>query len=89
MYNGETLLAEGNEVGWMALAPLISTHRCPSSTDHRIERVEIGSINADIEQTRLKIRAFELDHLSPSEIARSRTSRLRSLQWNPATKKKP
>jgi phosphate transport system permease protein len=67
VYDGETLLADGNEAGWIALAPLLTTTEALHRQITKIERVEIGSINADIEQTRLKIRAFELDHLSPSK----------------------
>jgi phosphate transport system permease protein len=60
IYKGETLQAEGNEAGWIALAPLISTTNALQQQITRIERVEIGSINTDIEQARLKIRAFEM-----------------------------
>jgi phosphate transport system permease protein len=60
IYKGETLQAEGNEGGWIALAPLISTTNALHQQIARIERIEIGSINADIEQARLKIRAFEM-----------------------------
>ena len=61
VYNGETRLAEGNEAGWSALAPLISITDDLHRQITRIEKIEIGSINADIEQVRLKIRAFEMD----------------------------
>ncbi|MGH7217419.1 MAG: phosphate ABC transporter permease PstA [Nitrospiraceae bacterium] len=64
VYNGEKLLAEGNEAGWTALAPLINTTDTLHRQITRIEKIEIGSINADIEQVRLKIRAFELEHSS-------------------------
>ena len=64
VYNGETLLAEGNEGGWIALAPLISTANDLHQQITRIEQNEIGSINADIEQARLKIRAFEIGNSS-------------------------
>ncbi|MEO6308088.1 MAG: phosphate ABC transporter permease PstA, partial [Nitrospiraceae bacterium] len=60
VYNGETLLAEGNEPGWIALAPLIDTTNALHQQITRIERVEIGSINTDIEQARLKIRTLEI-----------------------------
>jgi phosphate transport system permease protein len=62
VYNGETLLAEGNEAGWTALPPLISATNALHQQITRIERIEIGSINAEIEQARLKIRALEMDH---------------------------
>ena len=61
VYNGETLLAEGNEAGWMALTPLIRAINALHQQITRIERVEIGSIHAEIEQARLKIRALEID----------------------------
>ena len=60
VYKGETLQTEGNEAGWMALAPLISAANALHQQIDRIERIEIGSINTDIEQARLKIRALEL-----------------------------
>jgi phosphate transport system permease protein len=64
VYNGERPLAEGNDAGWIALAPLIDTTIVLHQQITRIERVEIGSINADIEQVRLKIRAFEMENPS-------------------------
>ena len=64
VYKGETLQAEGNDAGWIALAPLIDTTMALHQQITRIERVEIGSINADIEQVRLKIRAFEMENPS-------------------------
>jgi phosphate transport system permease protein len=64
VYKGETLQAEGNEAGWIALAPLIDTTIALHQQITQIERVEIGSINADIEQVRLKIRAFEMENPS-------------------------
>ena len=71
VYRGETLLVEGNEAGWVALAPLISTTDVLHRQINRIEKVEIGAINADIEQARLKIRAFEID-ASPAPDTRER-----------------
>ena len=67
VYKGESLQAEGNEDGWIALATLISTTNALHQQITRIEKIEIGSINADIEQARLKIRAFEMGN-SPSPI---------------------
>lgn len=64
VYKGETELAEGNEAGWLALVPLISTTDDLHRQITRIEKVEIGTINADIEQVRLKIRAFEMENPS-------------------------
>jgi phosphate transport system permease protein len=71
LYKGETLLAEGNEGAWIALAPLISTTNTLHQQITRIENIEIGSINADIEAARLKIRAFEMGNpSSPSPSTR-------------------
>lgn len=61
VYSGEKLLAEGNEAGWRALGPLISSTDALHRQIKRIEQFEIGAINADIEQLRLKIRAVEMD----------------------------
>jgi phosphate transport system permease protein len=61
VYSGEKLLAEGNEAGWTALGPLISSTDALHRQIKRIEQFEIGAINADIEQLRLKIRAVEMD----------------------------
>ena len=60
VYKGETLQTEGNEEGWIALAPLLSITNDLHRQITRIETVEIGTINADMEQARLKIRALEL-----------------------------
>ena len=60
VYKGETLQAEGNDAGWSALAPLIDSTNALHQQITQIERIEIGSINSDIEQTRLKIRALEM-----------------------------
>ena len=71
LYKGETLLAAGNEGGWIALAPLISTTNALHQQITRIENIEIGSINAEIESARLKIRAFEMGNpSSPSPSTR-------------------
>lgn len=67
VYKGETLLAEGNEGGWIALAPLIRTANDLHQQITRIEGNEIGSINADIEQARLKIRALEIGNSSAAD----------------------
>jgi phosphate transport system permease protein len=60
VYKGETLQAEGNDSGWIALAPLIDATNTLHEQITRVERVEIGSINTDIEQARLKIHVLEL-----------------------------
>ncbi len=62
VYSGEKLLAEGNEAGWTALGPLISSAEDLHRQIKQIEQFEIGAINADIERLRLKARAFESEH---------------------------
>lgn len=69
VYKGETVLAEGNEAGWLALVPLISTTDELHRQITRIEKVEIGAINAEIEQVRLKARALDMG--SPSSLRES------------------
>ena len=68
VYRGEAIQAEGNEAGWIALDPLISTANDLHRQITRIEKFEIGSINADIEQARLKIRGFEIGHSSAPDM---------------------
>ena len=66
IYKGETIQAEGNEGGWIALAPLINAANDLHNQIDRIEKIEIGSINADIEKTRLEKRsskAMENGHI--------------------------
>ncbi len=70
VYKGETLQVEGNDAGWMVLAPLINATNALHQQIARIETIEIGAINAEIEQARLKIRAFEMENFpSPSSLA--------------------
>lgn len=59
IYKGETVLVDGNDGGWIALAPLIEAANDLHQQIDRIEKIEIGSINADIEKARLKIRALD------------------------------
>ena len=66
VYKGEELQAEGNDAGWLALGPLITAANALHQQITRIETTEIGAINSDIEQARLKIRALGMVHaLSP------------------------
>ena len=60
VYKGETLQAEGNDGGWIALASRINLANDLHQQITRIEQIEIGAINAEIEQMRLKIRAYEM-----------------------------
>jgi phosphate transport system permease protein len=59
IYKGETIQIEGNEGGWIALAPLINAANDLHNQIDRIEKIEIGSINADIEKARLKKRSSD------------------------------
>jgi phosphate transport system permease protein len=52
--------AEGGETGWKALLPLVEYANQLHAQIYRIERVEIGEINTEIERARLKIRALEM-----------------------------
>jgi phosphate transport system permease protein len=64
VYRGESVQAEGNEAGWTALAPLIDAANDLHQQITKIEKIEIGSINTDIEQARLKIRALDIGNSS-------------------------
>ncbi len=60
IYKGDTKYSEGGELGWKTLLPLVKQADALHGQIYRIERVEIGAINADIERARLNIRALEL-----------------------------
>ena len=60
IYKGETRQIEGNAEGWIALAPLVNVTNDLHAQISRIETIDIGEINAEIEQGRLKIRASEM-----------------------------
>ena len=60
IHKGETPHAEGSDIGWTVLLPLVDRANEVHGMIDRIERVEIGEINAEIEKARLKIRALEL-----------------------------
>ena len=79
VYQGESILAEGNENGWVALGPLISTTNALHEQISRIEQVEIGSINGDIERARLKIRSIELERpLTPDTTGKGHIENLKA-----------
>jgi len=79
VYQGESLLAEGKENGWTALAPLIRTTNTLHEQISRVEKVEIGSINGDIERARLKIRSIELERsLTPDTTGRGEIENLKA-----------
>jgi phosphate transport system permease protein len=57
---GDARHAEGGELGWKALLPLVEQANDLHARIYRIEKVAIGEINAEIERARLNIRALEL-----------------------------
>ena len=57
---GEAPFAEGGDVGWNALLPLVERANELHARIDRIERIEIGAINGEIERARLQIRAAEM-----------------------------
>ncbi len=61
IHKGETPHTEGSDIGWHALLPLVDQANAVHARIDRIERVEIGAINAEIEQARLQIRALEMN----------------------------
>lgn len=61
IHRGETPHAEGSDIGWNALLPLVDQANEVHARIYRIERIEIGEINAEIEQARLQIRAVEMN----------------------------
>lgn len=61
IHQGETLYAEGSDIGWNALLPLVDQANDLHARINRIERVEIGEINAAITQAQMKIRALEMN----------------------------
>ena len=79
VYQGELLLAEGNENGWVALIALVSTTNALHEQISRIEKVDIGSINGDIERARLKIRSIELERsLTPDTTRKGQIENLKA-----------
>jgi len=60
IYKGDTPYSEGGELGWKTLLPMVEQANALHRQIYRIERVEIGEMNADIERARLKIHALEL-----------------------------
>ena len=61
IHRGETPHVEGSDIGWNALLPLVDQANDVHARIYRIERIEIGEINAEIEQARLQIRAMEMN----------------------------
>ncbi|HLG44343.1 MAG TPA: phosphate ABC transporter permease PstA [Nitrospirales bacterium] len=57
---GETPHAEGTDTGWNTLLPLVGQANDVHARIYRIERIEIGEINAEIEQARLRIKKLEM-----------------------------
>ncbi len=57
---GDTVLSTGADPVWQALQPLVAKAHADRNRIRRIERDEIGAINAEIEAERLALRAAEL-----------------------------
>jgi phosphate transport system permease protein len=80
IYKGDAQYSEGDEHGWKTLLPLVEQANALHGQIYRIERVEIGAMNADIEKARLKIRALELKSApSPSPLPPGERDRVRGL----------
>ncbi|HZC67463.1 MAG TPA: phosphate ABC transporter permease PstA [Nitrospirales bacterium] len=60
IYKGDMPSSEGGELGWKTLLPLVEQANALHAQIYKIEKVEIGEINAEIERSRLKIRSLEL-----------------------------
>ena len=65
-------VVEGN-AAWQALPPILKETNALHAQIARIERQDIGAINAEIERTRLKIRRLELT-ATPTTIPSSRVN---------------
>jgi phosphate transport system permease protein len=65
VYRGDEQIAKGNESSWQALLPLINEANELRARILRIERVDIGAINTEIERMRLKMRRLELKRSPP------------------------
>ncbi len=57
---GDTVLSTGADPVWQALQPLVAKAAADRNRIRRLERDEIGAINAEIEAERLALRAAEL-----------------------------
>ncbi|MDO8547988.1 MAG: ABC transporter permease subunit, partial [Nitrospirales bacterium] len=57
---GDARYAEGSDIGWKTLLPMVEQANALHARIYRIEKVAIGEINAEIERARLNIRALEL-----------------------------
>ena len=74
--DGDKEIASGVDGVWQALQPLMEKAEADRERIHRIERAEIGEINAAIEAERLAIRKLELNAAQspPNELAANRAS---------------
>jgi phosphate transport system permease protein len=59
--DGDREIASGADAVWQGLQPLLVKAEADRTRIHRIEREEIGTINAAIEAERLALRRLELD----------------------------
>lgn len=56
---GDEKLTQGDDASWHALLPILDQTNALHAQITRIERVDIGAVNAEIEHNRLKIRRLE------------------------------
>ena len=59
VFRGDEQIATGDEASWQALQPMLNTVNALHAQILRIERVDIGAINTEIERSRLKVRGLE------------------------------
>jgi phosphate transport system permease protein len=77
---GDKELATGPDAVWQALQPLITKAAADRDRIRRIERDEIGEINAAIEEERLAMRAVELRAGRGGDVAAERAAMERRLE---------
>lgn len=59
VWDGETRLAQGREIGWDVWYPFLEQAEALHQDIHHIERDVIGTINADMERARLNLKVLE------------------------------
>lgn len=59
VWDGETRLAQGREIGWDVWYPFLEQAEALHRDIHHIERDVIGAINADMEHARLNLKVLE------------------------------
>jgi phosphate transport system permease protein len=77
VYRGDEQIAQGDQPSWEAILPLITETNALHARISRIERVDIGAINTEIDRLRLKMRRLEL-HAAGTKVTDD-IERLKSL----------